>query len=304
MRRIALSGLLATALCAAPLAALAQEITVPTAQGPVTLPGTPQSVAVYDMAALDTITALGVAPTGTIDRILVPALRDAAGDAAPVGTLFEPDLEALAGLAPDLVIVGGRSATQLSAVSQVAPAIDMTLGTDLLADARARIEGYGALFNKTDEAAALTATLDDKLAGLDKAAADQGSMLIVMTNGPKMSAYGKDSRFGWIFAATGMAEAVPGLDQANHGQAISHEFIAEANPDWLLVVDRGAAIGADGQGAEATLRSALVEGTTAWQQDQVIYLDPAATYIAAGGYGALTATLDQLTAALSDGADS
>lgn len=304
MRRIALSGLLAAALCATPLGALAREVTVPTAQGPVTLPAAPQSVAVYDMAALDTITALGVAPTGSIDNILVPALRDAAGDAAPVGTLFEPDLEALAALAPDLVIVGGRSSTQLAAVSQVAPAIDMTLGTDLLADARARIEGYGALFDKPAEAAALTATLDDKLAALRAAAADQGSMLIVMTNGPKMSAYGKESRFGWVFAATGMAEAVPGLDQANHGQAISHEFIAEANPDWLLVIDRGAAIGADGQGAEATLRSGLVEGTTAWQQGQVVYLDPAATYIAAGGFGALTATLDQLTTALSDGADS
>ena len=55
---------------------------------------------------------------------------------------------------------------------------------------------------------------------------------------------------------------------------------------------------------ENTLRSALVEGTTAWQQGQVILLDPAATYISAGGFGSLTATLDLLTEALSDGADS
>lgn len=298
MRRIALSGLLALSLSSA---AWAEDVTIETAQGPVTLPAKPATVAVYDMAALDTLTALGVTPAGTIDNIVIPALREAVPDAAPVGTLFEPDLEALAGLGPDLVVVGGRSATQLDAVSQVAPAIDMTLGTDMVADAQARIAAYGILFDKENEAAALSATLDEKQAALRAAAQGQGTALIVLTNGPKMAAYGKDSRFGWIFGASGLTEAVEGLDQATHGQAISHEFIAETNPDWLLVVDRGAAIGEDGQGAKATLDSALVEGTTAWQKDQVIYLDPAAAYVSAGGYGAMTALLDQLTAALSDG---
>lgn len=299
MRRIASPALLATALMTAPVAALAQ-VTVDTAQGPVTLQDTPDSVAVYDMAALDTITALGVTPTGSIDNILVPALRDAAAGATPVGTLFEPDLEALAGLAPDLVIVGGRSSTQLAAVSQVAPAIDMTFGPDLLADTRARIDAYGALFAKTAQAEEMTATLDARLADLRAAADGQGTALIVMTNGPKMSAYGAGSRFGWIFDATGLEEAVPGLDDATHGQAISHEFVAQADPDWLLVVDRGAAIGEDGQGAMETLRSDLVAGTTAWQQDHVIQLDPAATYISAGGYGSTMAVLDQLTQAFAD----
>ena len=41
--------------------------------------------------------------------------------------------------------------------------------------------------------------------------------------------------------------------EANHGDAISHEFIAEVNPDWLFILDRGAAIGADQPSAAATL---------------------------------------------------
>lgn len=297
MRRIALSGLLAVSLCSA---ALAEDVSIQTAQGQVTLPAEPKTVAVYDMAALDTIQAMGVTPAGTIDSIMVPALRDAAKDAAHVGTLFEPDLEALAGLAPDLVIVGGRSSTQLESVSQVATAIDMTIDTDLLPEARARIDAYGKLFGKEDRAAQMDATLDEKLAALKEAAQGHDNAMIVMTNGPKMSAYGKDSRFGWIFGATGLAEAASHLDEATHGQAITHEFIAQANPDWLLVVDRGAAIGEDGQGAAQTLTSDLVAGTTAWSKGQVIYLDPAANYISAGGYGSLIATLDQLTKALTD----
>ena len=167
MRRIALSGLMAVALSSA---AFAQGVTIQTAQGPVELPAKPQTVAVYDMAALDTLQAMGVTPAGTIDKILVPALREGARDAAHVGTLFEPDLEALAGLAPDLVIVGGRSSTQLQTVSQVATAIDMTIDTDLLPEARARIDAYGTLFGKEDRAAQMHATLDEKLAALKKAA--------------------------------------------------------------------------------------------------------------------------------------
>lgn len=231
MRRIASPALLATALMTAPVAALAQ-VTVDTAQGPVTLQDNPDSVAVYDMAALDTITALGVTPKGSIDNILVPALRDAAAGATPVGTLFEPDLEALAGLAPDLVIVGGRSSTQLAAVSQVAPAIDMTFGPDLLADARARIDAYGALFAKTAQAEEMTATLDSRLADLRAAADGQGTALIVMTNGPKLAAYGTGSRFGWLHDQTGLTPAIADLKaDEGHGNVLTHEAIAQANPD-------------------------------------------------------------------------
>ncbi|RJK98997.1 siderophore ABC transporter substrate-binding protein [Paracoccus aestuarii] len=279
--------------------ALAQPLSIPTAQGPVTVEANPATIAVYDMAALDTLLALGVMPAATIDPIQVPELARAARSARPVGTLFEPDLEALAALAPDLVIVGGRSSVQLGAVSNVAPAIDMTLGADLLADARLRIDGYGALFGREDEARALNAALDDRLERLRDAAQGKGDMLIVMTNGTRMSAYGAQSRFGWIFDATGLEEAVPGLDNANHGQAISHEFIAQADPDWLVVVDRAAAIGETAPDALQTLRSDLVAGTTAWRQDQVVVLDPGQTYISAGGYSALEGTLDRLIAAFS-----
>lgn len=300
MRHLVLTGLAAVSLVSAAWAGDG-DVTIPTAQGEVTLSAAPQNVAVYDMAALDTLLALGVVPAATIETVTVPSLRDQVGDVARVGTLFEPDLEALAGVGPDLVIVGGRSATQLGTVSQVAPAIDMTLGTGLLASARERIASYGTLFAREAEADALNAGLDEALEGLRAAADGKGRALIVLTNGTRMSAYGAGSRFGWIFDATGLEEAVTGLDEATHGQAISHEFIAEANPDWLFVVDRSAAIGEEGQGAEATLRSALVEGTVAWQQGQVVSLDPGAAYISAGGYQSMMRLIGQLTEAL-DGA--
>lgn len=294
MRQAALSGLMAVAMSTA---AFAEDVSITTARGDVTLPANPETVAVYDMAALDSLTALGVVPAATIDQILVPELRDGVADAARVGTLFEPDLEALAGVGPDLTIVGGRSSTQLDAVSQVGTAIDMTFGDDLLASAEERIAAYGTLFERQDRAAEMIAQIDAGIEAAKSASAGKGDLLVVMTNGPKMAAYGADSRFGWIHEATGLPEAVEGVDRADHGQGISHEFIAEADPDWLVVIDRSAAIGEESQGAEQTLSSDLVAGTKAWSKGQVIYLDPAAAYISAGGFRALTGTLDRLTEA-------
>ncbi|WP_210529624.1 siderophore ABC transporter substrate-binding protein [Rubellimicrobium arenae] len=286
--------LLAAAVLLAP-PAFAQGVTVETARGPADLPGAPASVAAYDIAAIDTLDALGVAPTGVPDRLYVDYLSHLAGTATPVGTLFEPDLEALNALAPDLVIVGGRSADQLDSVSALAPAIDMTIpGGDLVTQALARLDAYGTIFGREEEARRLAEGFQAKLQEARAVVADQGDALIVMTNGPKVTAYGAGSRFGWIHQATGFPEAVPGLEDASHGEAISFEFIREADPDWLIVVDRAAAIGEDGERAQQTLDNELVAGTTAWRDGHVIYLDAAATYVAGGGIQSMSRTLDTL----------
>ena len=148
MRQFALSCVLAASLA---LPAFAEEVTIATAQGDVTLPAQPQKVAVFDIAAIDSLNALGVAVAGAPDNTYMPYLQDATKDAAKIGTLFEPNLETLAGLGPDLIIIGGRSAAQKAAVEQVGTTIDMTISPDLLTDAKARIDAYGKLFAKTDE---------------------------------------------------------------------------------------------------------------------------------------------------------
>ncbi len=298
MRRFAASLLAATALVTA---ALAEDVTIATAQGQATVAAPPAKVVAYDVAAIDTLTALGVPLAGVPDNLYIPRLRDdPALKVATVGTLFEPDLERLAGIAPDLIVVGGRSATRRDAVAQVAPAIDMTIGPDLIPEARARLAAYGALFARTAQADALKTALDQKLAALKAAGRGKGTALIVMTNGPKLAAYGTGSRFGWLHDQTGLAPAIADLKaDEGHGNVLTHEAIAQANPDWLFVLDRGAAVGEGGQSAEATLKSPLVEGTTAWKSGQVVYLPAADLYIGGGGYGSLVAVIDALTAALS-----
>ncbi|MRX51069.1 ABC transporter substrate-binding protein [Paracoccus sp. S-4012] len=297
MRSLALA-LALTAAHAVPAAA--QDVTIPTAQGEATVPAAPETIAVLDLGAIDTLQALGVAPDAAPDSNLIDHIAEAIAGAVKVGTLQEPNLEALAGVGPDLIVVANRSATQKDAVSQVAPAIDMTVdGANLVADTKARLAAFAQLYGKGADGEALLALLDEKLAAVAAAGEGKGTMLVVLTNGPKMSAYGPGSRFGWAYDVTGLTPAVETLDAtANHGDAISHEFIAQANPDWLFVLDRGAAIGADVQSAEATLDSALVKGTTAWTEDQVVYLPASNVYLSAGGYTSLLEILDSLEAAL------
>jgi len=265
-------------------AAAAHAVDIETARGKIAVAGSPKKVAVFDIAAVDTLDKLGVKIDGLPSKLYVPELTGRLTPAEPVGDIFEPDLETLNALSPDLIIIGGRSSTKLEAVSKVAPAIDMTMdGDDLLLQAKQRLGAYGTLFGREVEAKAALAELDQSLEKTRQAIAGKGKALIVMTNGPKISAYGPGSRFGWVHQALDLPAAVPDVTAATHGEAVSFEFIREANPDWLLVLDRAAAIGSGDQNAKATLDNELVAQTAAWQKGQVIYLPSADFYIAAGG---------------------
>lgn len=280
------------------LAAATSAADIDTARGPVTIAATPAKIAVFDIAAIDTLDRLGVRMDGLPSNLYLPELAHLKDGSAVVGDIFEPNLEALSELQPDLIILGGRSSTKVEATSQVAPTIDMTMdGDDLLQQAKTRLSTYGTVFGKQTQAEAAAKALDAVVEKAQAAVAGKGSALIIMTNGPKVTAYGPGSRFGWVHSALDLPAAVPDVEAATHGEAVSFEFIAKANPDWLLVLDRAAAIGAEDQNAKATLDNELVAGTTAWKKGQVIYLPAGDFYIAAGGVQAMSRVFTAVTEA-------
>ena len=294
-QRSRLAFAMASMLTFGAVQAQAAALEVPTARDTASFSQMPQKVVVMDVAALDTIDALGVAPIGVPDKLYVPYLEHLAGKAEPVGSLFEPNYEVINSLQPDLVIVGGRSAKQYEQMASMVPTIDMTIpGTDIVKVARERLEAYGTLFGKQEKAKDLESAFDEKLAEARASVAGKGNGLIILANGPKISAYGATGRFGWLHEAVGLPQAVDTIQEATHGEAISFEFIRDANPDWLLVVDRSAAIGASGATAQATLDNALVHETTAWKNEQIVYLDAANIYIATGGIQSMSHTLDEV----------
>lgn len=289
--------LISLVVLAAP--AFADTVEIETIRGPQTVEKNPETVVVYDIAALDTLDALGISVDGVVSSLYVPYLN--AGDARVVGTLFEPDYEVLAEITPDLIIAGGRTHEAVPDLARMAPTIDMTIWQDAVGEGLARLAAYGKVFGKEAEAAKLAADFDTKLTRARESVAGQGGALILMTNGPKISAYGTSGRFGWMHRALGLSEAAPDIEQASHGEAVSFEFIRDANPDILIVIDRLAAIGQDGAAAKATLDNALVHETAAWKNGRVVYLDSAATYVANGGIQSLNLFLDQILALFAQG---
>lgn len=273
-------------------------LTVKTTRGDAQVPQKPERIAVYDLGMMDTLNKLGV-PTGmSIDskKNLLPYLQDYLKQTKPAGTLFEPDFEALNAYKPQLIVIGSRSAKAFDQLNAIAPTIEMTADTkNLKESSKERIDAFAKIFGKEAEAEKLKAEIDASFEAAKTAAKGKGKGLVVLVNGGKMSAFGPSSRLGgWIHKDIGVPAADEAIKEGSHGQPVTFEYLKQKNPDWLFVLDRGAAIGEEGQAAKDVLNNPLVAETTAWKKGQVVYLVPE-TYLAAGGAQELLNASKQLT---------
>ncbi|WP_236045311.1 MULTISPECIES: siderophore ABC transporter substrate-binding protein [Pseudooceanicola] len=299
-RRVLMGGVALPLACALAGPALAAEaLTLETAKGPITLKAVPKTLVVLDVAAIDTLAALDVPMAGVATPLFVSALEKEVNDVPSVGTMFEADLEKVAALRPDLIITGLRAEAQNATLSRIAPVADMSIGDDAVADGLARLSAYAGLFDKAEQAESLKVLLQAKLdEAKAQVAKNGGKVMILLANGPKVTAFGADSRFGWINSNLDWPQAVQGLEASRHGEPVSFEFIAQADPDTILVIDRGTTVGEGAQSAQQTLDNALVQGTKAWKTGKVVYLSTPEAYVGAGGVQSLMVTLDQITSAL------
>ena len=277
------------------------SITITHAQGETTLQGVPSKVATFDIASLDTLDAIGVDITGTAQGQLVGHLDKYNNEPyVNVGTLFEPDYEAVAALEPDLIIVANRSAATYPDLSGIAPTIDLTAvnADDHLASLAANASILGAIFGKDEEVAAALAEINTRVEALQPLAAETGTCLVIMTTGGEVTvlpAHGSaGGRGSFIYNTLGISPVIEDIEEATHGEAVSFEFLLENNPDWLFVIDRDAATGEGGEAAEQVLDNEIVHETTAWQNEQIVYLQPFPWYIAMNGLTVTGLMLDDL----------
>ena len=278
----------------------AQDVKIQHTKGETAVPAKPKKVLAFDMASLDTLNALGVEVAGVPTARFPEYLAKYGSDKyQKVGTLFEPDYESVNAAEPDLIIVGGRSSAKYADLAKIAPTIDLTTDPkDFIGSVKRNVQILGRIFDKEAEAQAQLAKLETSMADLRQDAAKAGKGLLVLTTGGKMSAYGPGSRFGVLHGEFGIVPAVEGLATTNHGQAVTAEFILKTNPDWLFVIDRDVVVNQKGGAARKVLDNELVAETTAWKQDQVVYLDPVNWYLVGGGLTALQASVDQIAKAI------
>ena len=284
-------------------AATPTDVTIDTARGEVTVATNPTKVVVYEHGILDTIDTLGFGDSVVvIPHHVVPSyLSDYTTTTANGGTLFEPDFEAVNAADPDLIIVGGRSAATYDQMAEIAPTIDLSFdwGSDAFVESFERnTRAIGAIFGAPDEAEAAIDAVTAHAAEVAANAADAGDGLIVLTSGGQLSAYGPaaEGRYDFVYNTLGLGAATDQGTIDSHGDSISYEFLAQTDPDWLIVIDRDAAIGAEGESAQQLLANELVNGTMAATTGRIAYVVPEYWYLAFGGLTATSAVYDEVAA--------
>ncbi|WP_017614692.1 siderophore ABC transporter substrate-binding protein [Nocardiopsis salina] len=282
----------------------AETVAVDAENGEIEVEADPETVVVFDNTQLDILDALGVDVAGIPAADAVPGFFDHHAEdetVENVGSLFEPDLEAVAGLDPDLIISGGRSSDATPQLEEIAPTIDMTTDSaDTLGSLNDRVLAYGEIFDKADEARALAAEFEERTEEVGELVSGSGDGLVVITTAGEISAYGPGSRYGFFYDDLGLEPTLDVTsDDARHGEVLSFEALADADPDWLYVIDRDTAIGEEGASpAGQVLDNELVNRTTAAEEDQILYLDSEEVYLV-GGVQAHLNVLDDIEDALS-----
>ncbi|MFI8979963.1 siderophore ABC transporter substrate-binding protein [Ectopseudomonas khazarica] len=293
----------------------AYPLTVNHAQGGLTLNEAPKRIAVFDLATLDTLDALGVSAAGVPQMAGPEYLKDtyAGREVVNVGTLFEPDYAALEALRPDLIIIAGRSSGAYAKLAQLAPTLDLSIAPDaFLAGVRQNLRMLGDIFDRQARAARLDAELQQALAATHEKSQGLATLTLFTVNDALM-VHAPGERFGMLAEVLGTTSVAPPVDPASLPQGRpapgSPEAMQlrerhkarlaaalQAEPDWLVILDRGAATGGEGKAAQTLAAHPGIAASTAWTEGRVFYLDPATWYIATGGYQGLMKTLEDFAA--------
>jgi iron complex transport system substrate-binding protein len=273
----------------------AATITVEHAQGSTAnVPVNPEKVFTFDLGVLDTLDALGVEPAG-VPEAQYPEALSKYSDAkyTKIGSVKEPDFEAVSAGDPDLIIISGRTAGAYEELSKIAPTIDLSIdAANPMESFKTQAQKLGTIFDKSAEVEEQLAAVDATVSETKAKAANAGKGLIVLTSGGEVTAYGAGSRFGIIHDVLGVPTAADVKVDGSHGEAISFEYIKQANPDILYVINRDSAVGAEASAANPILDNELVQSTNAAKNNKVISLDPMGWYVIGYGLNNVKAMVD------------
>ena len=266
------------------------------------VPYDPERIAILDMACLDIIDSLGVG-----DRVVGSAgtsldyLQDYVTDEniENLGTIKEADMEAVMACEPDVIFIGGRLSSSYDALSEIAPVVYLSTDTEIgvVESVRKNASTIAAMFGLEDQVDELMVDFDERIETLEAFAEGKTAIVGMCTSG-SFNVLGNDGRCSMIGREIGFENVGvdANVDTSTHGNEASFEYVVEKNPDYIFVMDRDAAIGTNGaQLAQDIMENELVQGTDAYKNGQLVYLEhPAVWYTAEGGVQALDLMLQDL----------
>lgn len=269
----------------------------------VDVPYDPQRIAVLDMSALDTLDSLGMDErvVGVADVSIDYLSEYADGSLPSLGTIKEPDLEAIMACEPDVIFVGARLAGYYDRLSEIAPCVQVAVDADkgVVESTKANVNDIASMFGMEDEVASQFEGIESRIATLREVAEGKTALVSLFTSG-SISVLGNDARCSLIGNEVGFENLADDEVTSTHGNEISFETIVAKDPDYIFVLNKDAAIDADGaEMAQEVVENDLTKTTRAYQDGHIVYLSSAKVwYTAEGGLTALDAMVSDLESAL------
>lgn len=270
--------------------------------GTTTLTQRPHRVAVLDMNEADFLDQLEVPITGMTKDYVPHFLARYKTDTTvqDLGGITQPNLERIYALKPDLILMTSLQANHYEALSDIAPTLHFDINyrdsehghIDAI---KQHLRDLGHIFNREALAQQKIAALDAKVAQARRVTEGRPEKaLIVMHNNGAFSSFGVQSRYGFIFDALGVQPANTDEDDSLHGQPISSEFIHQADPDIIYIIDRTAVMERRPIITAEQISNPLLRQTRAWKTGRVVFVDADAWYITAASVTSLNIVIDEV----------
>lgn len=263
----------------------------------------PKKLVVLDYSALDNMLAMDISNVeiATSSKYIPRYIDTSKFNITDVGNLKEPDLEAIYNFKPDLIIINGRQLKYYDNLSKIAPTINTRAPNDLEYKESLfhSINLIGKLFEKEDVAMKLCLDIDYRVNRINsmKNINDKGMILFIVGN--KMFVVGKNSMMGGLpYDYCKLNSIVTESTKKKTGpysDEISFEYIKEKNPDYILVVNKDAALRLDSAKNKSFLMSnPLLQDVTAIKNNRVEFVNSEVWYLAGGGYTSSNIMMDEI----------
>ena len=243
----------------------------------------PKRIVCMDFGVLDILDQYGIqpemlaAPKAYTPSYLSKYNTDKVED---IGGMKQPNLEKIKSLNPDLIIISGRAEPYYEKLNEIAPTINLRVdNNNYMPSLKNQMDILATIFNKQDKAEGLYTALENK-------------------------AYGPGMRFGLLFdkSALNLNSVIQNDGSVGSkspaGKVISYEFIKEANPDYILIIDRNAAVHMDKETAHSLFDNELVKQTNAYKNNKIVYLDNDVWYLANNGVMSTLKMVDDIAEVL------
>ena len=277
-------------------------VTVQHQLGTTVIERAPQRVVALDMNEVDFLDQLGI-PVAGMPKDFIPHFlaryRDAPG-VEDLGSIVQPNLERVHAARPDLILITSLQANHYQALSEMAATVHFDVDyrdseSRHIEVIRQHLLTLGQIFGKSvlaeQKARALDARVEEARA-ITRGRPERA--LVVLHNNGAFSSFGVQSRYGFVFTGLGVKPASPTAEAGLHGQPVSSEFIQQANPDIIYVVDRTAVMEHRPAVAIESMGNPLLRQTNAWKNGRVIVVDAQAWYVTGASPSALQQVIDDV----------